>query len=641
MKKIFLGLFICLSLACLLFIGVKTHAETGLTITDGASMRTAGEHQGLRFSANVSSLDGITEHGFYIAKGTHTKDDITTAIVGGTGKVAGNNLLKKIVEGSDLDFHIVIYNMDDLGKYAQPITVLAYVYDGSSYTYTNAVTRNLADIARADYNTHETPATLVTTVAEAAKVKVTHSDSSVDYYGSLAAASAAFADGDTVDLVKGTYDDALTIGVNDFKIRGAHSGKLVQADGTRSNGFDETILSNTVVLSDAVENVTIDGLKFTGESMISMAGSNSHITLKYCNSAYTGHYGINQSDAEKTLTDLVLLKNHFYSTNAEYSVDVNLLGTTDGISVTQNRFKNDLTSLSEVEIESTKYFYDYAIKLTKPKGYSSIDIKDNNFEHQGSYYVLAVGEGLTAVRAYTANIINNSFSLDDTVLKGNCMCFLYKGNTGSINIVHNTNINTSTYFNAIVISNTDKASGTTSTVKPVVNILYNQFNWMAMDKPSFRNATENEYTRIAICLSVESTITIKGNYYSSGSSTYAFTTMDSNSNTQGSYFKNEGSATLKGVTGTINETNYAYEAYNYLYELSQYDGELTGVNAWYGGTGANNIKNYIPSFASKHADKLEIQDGALVYVIAASPTSTQIKVWGWNGISEADESVKP
>ena len=164
---------------------------------------------------------------------------------------------------------------------------------------------------------------------------------------------------------------------------------------------------------------------------------------------------------------------------------------------------------------------------------------------------------------------------------------------------------------------------------------------MSITAPSFRTETENKYSRVAVCFSSEATVTIKGNYFSNSTSTYAFTTMDSNSNVQGAYFKNGGTATLTAVKGTVNETNYAYEAYNYLYELDNYDGDLTGVNAWYGGTGANNIRNYIPSFASKHNGKLEIQDGVLVYVMSGEPTTTQQKVWGWNGIGSVEDSVKP
>ncbi len=147
MKKVLLGLFICLSFVCLLFAGVNLHAESGLAINSGASMRTSGDHQGLKFSASVTSLEGIVEHGFYVAKGVHTKEAITAAIDADSSTVGTNKLVKKVVDGEDLDFHLVIYNMDELSEYIQDITVLAYVYDGTDYEYTSALTRNIAEVA--------------------------------------------------------------------------------------------------------------------------------------------------------------------------------------------------------------------------------------------------------------------------------------------------------------------------------------------------------------------------------------------------------------------------------------------------------------------------------------------------------------
>ena len=151
MKKVLLGLFICLSLICLLFVGVKTKALDAPSMVNGASIRTTGEHQGLKFSASVTSLEGVVEHGFFVVKGTHTKDAIASAAESSSDTVGGDKLLKKEVVGEDLDFHLVIYNIKSNG-YEQDITALAYVYDGSEYTFASAaVTRNIFTVATAAF----------------------------------------------------------------------------------------------------------------------------------------------------------------------------------------------------------------------------------------------------------------------------------------------------------------------------------------------------------------------------------------------------------------------------------------------------------------------------------------------------------
>ncbi len=149
MKKLLSILLVCLSLLLLVFIGVNTKALEAPSMVNGASIRTSGEHQGLKFSASVTSLEGVVEHGFFVAKGTHTKEAIVEAFEASESTVGENKLLKKTVEGTDLEFHLVVYNINS-NNYNQNITALAYVYNGSSYTYAAAaVSRNILTIAEA------------------------------------------------------------------------------------------------------------------------------------------------------------------------------------------------------------------------------------------------------------------------------------------------------------------------------------------------------------------------------------------------------------------------------------------------------------------------------------------------------------
>ena len=148
MKKIVLGLFILLSSFVLIFTGVNTKAVSIPAMIDGAQIRTTG-NQGLKFSATIDSLEGVTEHGFFVALGEHTKNAIETAVESSATSVGGKKLKKIVVSGSELTFHGVVYNIP-AKSYEQDITALAYAYDGSSYTFASAsVTRNILEVAQA------------------------------------------------------------------------------------------------------------------------------------------------------------------------------------------------------------------------------------------------------------------------------------------------------------------------------------------------------------------------------------------------------------------------------------------------------------------------------------------------------------
>ena len=265
MKKIVLGLFILLASFTLLFLGVKTNALSAPTMVTGASIRATGERQGLKFSASVDSLDGVTEHGFYVALGTHTQSDMATAINADANSVGGKKLKKVEVAGSDTTFHAVIYNIPE-ASYGQVITAIAYVSDGSTKTLSSEVmTRNIADIARGLYNTTSTydeDNNQVYTVANASRIKVIHSDSSINYYGSFA--SFSLAAGDTIELAKGTYSENVTISVNNVTVNGINSG--VHYDEARN--LNESVMSGNITIAANTTNCTIDGLKFGGTSKV-------------------------------------------------------------------------------------------------------------------------------------------------------------------------------------------------------------------------------------------------------------------------------------------------------------------------------------------------------------------------------------
>ena len=627
MKKIVLNLFICLPLICLLFvIGVKAHAETGLAINSGASMRTAAEHQGLRFSASVSSLDGITEHGFYVIKGKHTKSEITSAIAASESTISGDKLLKKIVDGTDLDFHLVIYNIDSLSRYAQPITVLAYTYDGSSYEYTSVVTKNLADVARAEYNNNTTPADLVTTVAEAAKVKVTHDGGAVNYFGTLAAASAAFAEGDTVELVKGTYIDELTISVNDFSLKGACANVGLNSSGVRSDEIEETELTNPIKITNGVENVEINGLFFSGDSSMILEDAQTNIEFTYNKCTFTSN-GIKDSRTgdkwAPVIHEQILIKNnYFHGGTATDQKDIYFQGYSNGVVIENNQFGDDLTT-GQANV--------YCVKCNYITIGSEFVIKSNNFLTLNCNYVIDLGYSHSE-KSKKGNIIieDNYFSSGtSTPIKRNGIRICNLADVAKVKIIRNRRFVVNNYYNAIFLSSAKTA--TSNAASPDILIAYNLCYSNAMKtKPTDRTALEGDELnafKVVLGINTTSNVIFDMNYISSSK---CFSTHGYDSNTQAdasaSTYVLDFSESGK-VTNTYDDSNALYATFvaerskvaDYQDKIRSID---TGINAYYGGSGAADITTYISSFAPSDADIYGIQSGKLVYKTGSitSPT---------------------
>ena len=164
MKKIALFIFsLIVSLVILCGLSVKADPAT-LTMVDGAQVRTDGEYQGLRFQATASSLEGVDEHGFYVALGNHSLDDMRAAIEGGEATVGANKLVKKAASGEDLTFAVTVYDITNT-YYTSGITAVAYLKTGATYTFNIAVTRNIAEVALKALSSGQS-ATLLTNVAE-------------------------------------------------------------------------------------------------------------------------------------------------------------------------------------------------------------------------------------------------------------------------------------------------------------------------------------------------------------------------------------------------------------------------------------------------------------------------------------------
>ena len=145
MKKFILFVF-SLIIGFAVFCGLYVKADSVITTEPGASVRTTGEYQGLKFQASVDTLEGSTEHGFFLAIGEHSFSDMQTAINTGADTVGGYKLLKKAASGTDEEFTVTIYGIDNT-NYDTDITAVAYVYNGSTYTLGEVRTRNIAEVS--------------------------------------------------------------------------------------------------------------------------------------------------------------------------------------------------------------------------------------------------------------------------------------------------------------------------------------------------------------------------------------------------------------------------------------------------------------------------------------------------------------
>ena len=137
MKKVFLSLitiFIVLSLSIVL---VKANPKTSVVLEEGVQIRTDGNN-GLKWVANVSNHKDSNVYGFLFAQGDLAEVNINTV-----------NVINQVVEGVTAEEPVMSATMTKFPKsaVAQDISVVAYVKDGETYTYSNVVVRNLAEIA--------------------------------------------------------------------------------------------------------------------------------------------------------------------------------------------------------------------------------------------------------------------------------------------------------------------------------------------------------------------------------------------------------------------------------------------------------------------------------------------------------------
>ena len=137
MKKVFLSLITVFMVLSLSLVLVKASEATTVELVDGVQIRTDGNN-GLKWQANIVNYKEGNEYGFLFAQGELESVTVDTLAV-----------VKKVVEGVTLEETTMEATMVNFPKSAatQDISVVAYVYDGENYTYSNVVVRNLSEVA--------------------------------------------------------------------------------------------------------------------------------------------------------------------------------------------------------------------------------------------------------------------------------------------------------------------------------------------------------------------------------------------------------------------------------------------------------------------------------------------------------------
>ena len=215
MKKIILFLF-SLIIIFSIYCGINANADSvSVTLESGARIRTEGL-QGLRFEASINSLDNVSEHGFFLALGNHSYDDIKNAANSNANTINGKTLLKKSTNGSELRFAVTVYDIP-LEEYGNSISVIAYCKLNDVYYFSSiCVSRNVIEVARNAYfsgNNQE----FIEEIVNSTKVKVTSESSNIKYYNDLDDVN--LNNGDIIELSRFTYS-GININKNNVSIYG-------------------------------------------------------------------------------------------------------------------------------------------------------------------------------------------------------------------------------------------------------------------------------------------------------------------------------------------------------------------------------------------------------------------------------------
>ena len=414
-KKFLLVLFVAATFLTFGFIRAKATITGEVTIT-GGMVRTEDPY-GLMFIANTD-VEDISECGFLLSKGKYTSSEMQTKF----GNGAHDNYKFQCNEPDGAgNFKIAIVNYAGAGDeaavsaaYEKYVTAVAYIYKGGEYKYSSeAIVINMADAARIYYNRTADPIKYLEDIAEDRRVKVTHSSGSVNYYSSLAGAiSASFSAGDTINLLRGTYDNSLTISANNISLTGPNNG----VSGVSLSRCSEAELTGLITIDAGISNCSINGLRFSGNARIicnsitpssindtNLDGFNFEYNYIYStiDSSNEGFifFDTNYSNGDRhyAYNNNLIFNENYFETNSTYAGEklIHLFDTIN-VTLTHNTFNN---------VKKDCLFVD-----DHGKGLAGdLVVTNNKFNGLGGYAINVDWIAHMAENTYRVTITNNEF----------------------------------------------------------------------------------------------------------------------------------------------------------------------------------------------------------------------------------------
>lgn len=573
MKKFILFIYI-LIMGIFAYGMININANSfSITLENGASIRTGGTYQGLKFQASASEdFDGNTEHGFFIALGLHQYEEMVNAARGNSAYVGANVLVKKATNGKDKNFAITVYDIPK-EEYANTVTVLAYYSINNNYYFSsNCVSRDVIEVARNAYKSGNDD-NFIVSIVEDTKVKVIDTNKKVKFYNDLA--DFTLQNGDNIYLADFTYSN-ITINRDNVHIYGNNSG--VSANGERK---DESIINGCIDIDDNVNNVCIDGIKINAEEDIKFNGNSTDVKVINCVLNFND-LGISDSTNNNNQSNLIIKNNLFNASNITYHQSIHLSGyASDLLVISDNKFISSTNTLN---------VNDFDIKIDKLEDGTYVNIESNEFNSYGANYLIdlcsSMGENGNIIEDnnFHVNIENNKMCEDGKLLYGNGIRITYLSTNANVDIIHNYNFRTSTFYNHILLTTSTTANSTLEQY-PNVSIKYNDMSvdplpgssGNVIPKPSSRASTPSKaYVRIGLGLPDESDdyhVNLAYNYYADSTSRYAYEDLDSSA-----YDKNTNQVVLgSNAYNNKNDLENGYSTYLLKYDNFK-DAILSALN---------------------------------------------------------------
>lgn len=253
-----------------------------------------------------------------------------------------------------------------------------------------------------------------------------------------------------VYVFAGTYSQALTINVEGTYIYGPNYN--IHGHDTRNT--EATVSGLTDITAS---NVTINGLKFTGDGAIKVSADYATISHIFINANQIKGFGINRKGCivdGAAMKGLTVLNSWIKAPGAtqSYTTQYMSFGTAEDLTIKGNYIENDATTLS------ASYG---GMRIYNVKG--KLDILENEFHFATTGYVFVIGE--YAHTNTTINIIDNIFGGRGTLQSATIQ--IKNGKSSTYNIRGNQFIN----FGPATYNFKDNNDETT-----VANITYNYYD---------------------------------------------------------------------------------------------------------------------------------------------------------------------